>query len=88
MRERVKSLTAENNIQKTRVRELEAELHHQKNLLDIERVRFSKQDMGMFRRSSGDSGFGSVEDPDEALERVKEIHAKEKISTFPFRATR
>jgi hypothetical protein len=32
------------------------------------------------RRSSPDSGFGSDGDADEALEREKEVHAKEKIS--------
>ena len=44
--------------------------------------------MGMFRRSSADSGFGSVGDPDEALEREKEIHAKEKISILSIKEKR
>jgi hypothetical protein len=88
LREKVKLLTAENNKQKSRVRKLEAELRHQQNLLDIERDRFTKQDAGMLRKSSGDSGFGSVGDPDEALEREKEVHAKEKISILPLEETR
>jgi hypothetical protein len=79
LRDRVKSLTAENNVQKSRVRELESELHHQRNLFEIERDRFTRQDLDRHRRSSPDSGFGSVGDADEALEREKEIHAKEKI---------
>jgi len=41
--------------------------------------------MGMLRRSSADSGFGSVGDPDEVLEREKEIHTKEKISIASFK---
>ena len=36
----------------------------------------------MLRQSSRDSGFGSVGDSDEALERQKSVHAREKISNL------
>jgi chromosome segregation ATPase len=51
---------------------LEEELHEQKRLYE----------QHPFRRSSGDSGFGSVEDSDEALERMKAMHAKDRMSTL------
>lgn len=82
LQDKIKYLTSENNHQKTRVRDLENELRHQKRLYDIERTRANENDHQMFRRSSGDSGFGSVGDPDEALERQKASHAKDRMSTF------
>lgn len=36
----------------------------------------------MLRRSSRDSGFESIEDSDEALERQKAVHAKDRMSRF------
>jgi hypothetical protein len=86
LQDKVKYLTYENNHQKTRVHELESELRHQKRLYDIERTRANENDHQMFRRSSGDSGFGSVGDPDEALERQKASHAKDRMSTFSQKA--
>ena len=80
LQEKVNFLTAENNQQKTRVRELEDDLRHQRRLYDIERARANEAENQMFRRSSNDSGFGSVGESDEALERQKASNAKERMS--------
>ena len=80
LQEKVNFLTSENNQQKTRVRELEDDLRHQRRLYDIERARANEAENQMFRKSSNDSGFGSVGDSDEALERQKASHAKERMS--------
>ena len=76
---KVDHLTSENNHQRIRVRELETELRHQKRLYDLERNRADKAEAQMMRQSSRDSGFGSVGDSDEALERQKAFHAREKL---------
>ena len=81
MQDKVNSLTSENLYQKTRVRELEAELRHKRAQYDIQRNRANEAENPRFRRSSPDSGFGSVEDSDEALERQKATHAKDRMST-------
>lgn len=79
LQDKVDHLTSENNHQRTRVRELETELRHQKRLYDLERDRANKAESQMLRQSSTDSGFGSVGDSDEALERQKAVHAREKM---------
>ena len=78
----MRHLTSENDLQKARVRELENELRHQKVLYEFERGRVMDSENQMLRKSSRDSGFGSVEDYDEALERQKASHAKERMSIF------
>jgi len=49
----------------------------------MEKARLIDSEHQMLRRSSRDSGFGSVEDSDEALERQKASHAKERMSIPP-----
>jgi hypothetical protein len=82
LQDKVDHLTSENNHQRTRVRELETELRHQKRFYDLERDRANKAESQMLRQSSPDSGFGSVGDSDEALERQKAVHAREKMRIF------
>lgn len=53
----------------------------------MERARANDAEKEIFRRSSNDSGFGSVGDSDEALERQKALHAKEKMSRLPYNVT-
>jgi hypothetical protein len=75
--EKLRTITSENYRYQTRIRELEHELRHQNTLFDN-----AVQENYMFRRSSGhDSGFGSVGDSDEALERQKASQAKERMSS-------
>lgn len=76
LREKVDYLNSENKSQKHLVRKLETELHQQRTLYD-------EAENQMLRRSSRDSGFGSVGDSDEALERQKAMHAKERMSCSP-----
>jgi hypothetical protein len=82
LQDKVDHLTSENNHQRSRVRQLETELRHQKRLYDLEQTRANKAESQMLRQSSRDSGFGSVGDSDEALERQKSVHAREKISNL------
>jgi len=85
LQDKVDHLTSQNNHQKTLIRELETELRHQKRLYDLEHARANKAEGQMMRQSSRDSGFGSVEDSDEAMERQKAVHAREKMRIFlPF----
>jgi hypothetical protein len=80
LQEKIVLLTSENDHQKNRVRDLEKKLNQQKALYDMERARANEVENQMLRRSSRDSGFGSVEDSDEALERQKASHAKDRMS--------
>lgn len=63
-------------MQKNLVRKLESELHQQREY-------YNEAESQMLRRSSRDSGFGSVSDSDEAIERQKALHAKERMSWSP-----
>ena len=80
LREKVSYLTSENNDQKARIRGLETEVSHQRTLYNIEVEKAKEIESRNIRRSLQDSGFGSIEDSDEALERLKESHAKERMS--------
>ena len=79
----MRHLTSENNLQKARVRELENELRHQKVLFEFEKARVMESENQMLKKSSRDSGFESVENSDDAFERAKASHAKERMSTIP-----
>ena len=81
MQDKVNSLTAEKGYQKTCIRDLENELRRQKSLYEVERAKANESETHLYRRSSRDSGFGSVEDSDEALERQKASHAKDRMSS-------
>jgi len=70
LQETVRQLTSEKHRQQMTIRELEDELREQKRLYEQHPL----------RRSSRDSGFGSVEDSDEALERMKSMHARDRMS--------
>ena len=80
LQDKVNCLTTENNQQKTRVRDLENELRRQKSLYEAERAKADEKENQLYRQSSRDSGFGSVEDPDEVVERQKASHAKDRMS--------
>jgi len=73
LQETVRQLTSEKQRQQATIRQLEDELREQKGLYEHHPL----------RRSSRDSGFGSVEGSDEALERMKAMHAKDRMSKFP-----
>jgi hypothetical protein len=80
LQNKVNRLTSENTHQRTRVRELENELRNQHALYEAEKARADDAESQMLRRSSRDSGFGSVGDSDEALERQKALHARQNMS--------
>ena len=72
MQETVKQLTSEKHRQQATIRQLEAELREQRRQYEHHPL----------RRSSRDSGFGSVEDSDEAVERMKAMNAKDRMSAL------
>jgi predicted RNase H-like nuclease (RuvC/YqgF family) len=82
LRERVNHLTSHNNDQKARIRELENELNYQKAIYNVEVAKIKEMESRGFRQSYQDSGFGSADDS-EALEKLKESHAKDRMSRFP-----
>ena len=77
MQDKIDSLTSEKLRQQNLIQQLENELHHQQKVYNHGRAKVDNH-----RRSSGDSGFGSISDPDEAIERQKALYAKDRMSIF------